>query len=141
MSPVLLLQAKMPGPGAVRGRFSQPRMATDVEAPRPTRDRTDGRSPGSRVCARPRLPGFNPSGLWHGLTAYSCGGSCGFGSQSRTAFPVRSFAGKRPPVAGIRGGANAFVNAPAPRATLAPRGNLRENCASQPISPGGPDAL
>src|SRR5580704_19741716 len=49
----------------------------DAEAPRPAHDRIDGRSPGSRVAARHRLPGAVPVALWFGLAAYSCGGSCG----------------------------------------------------------------
>src|SRR5215468_6609339 len=36
--------------------------STGTEAPRPACDRTDGRSPGSRVQARHRLPG---SSQWH----------------------------------------------------------------------------
>ena len=51
--------------------------ATGAEAPRPAHARIDGRSPGSRVTARHRLPGFCPVALWYGLAAYSCGGSCG----------------------------------------------------------------
>jgi|SRR4249920_2976135 hypothetical protein len=50
-----------------------------AEAPRPAHDRIDGRSPGSRVAARHRLPGTIPVALWFGLAAYSCGGSCGIG--------------------------------------------------------------
>jgi hypothetical protein len=51
--------------------------AITTEAPRPAHARIDGRSPGSRVTARHRLPGFCPVALWYGLAAYSCGGSCG----------------------------------------------------------------
>src|ERR1700674_2333542 len=51
-----------------------------AEAPRPAHDRIDGRSPGSRVTARHRLPGTVPVALWFGLAAYSCGGSCGIGT-------------------------------------------------------------
>src|SRR5450631_3757117 len=65
-----------------------------AEAPRPAHDRIDGRSPGSRVTARHRLPGDVPVALWFGLAAYSCGGSCGIGTGTlfpfHTAFPVRS---------------------------------------------------
>jgi hypothetical protein len=61
-----------------------------TEAPRPACGRNDGRSPGSRVYARHRLPGGYPSGTVGGLAAYSCGGSCGLGTQFLTAFPVRS---------------------------------------------------
>src|SRR5215472_18563546 len=43
-------------PGAEQG-------STCAEAPRPAHDRIDGRSPGSRVGARRRLPGEDPSGL------------------------------------------------------------------------------
>src|ERR1043166_4282963 len=50
---------------------------------------------------------------------------------SRPALPVRSFAGKRPPVAGNRGPWTAFVNAREVHALLARRGKLRENCANQ----------
>src|SRR5271163_1192188 len=37
--------------------------STGAEAPRPAHARNNGRSPGSRVGARNRLPGFDPSGL------------------------------------------------------------------------------
>src|SRR5271170_4207680 len=37
--------------------------STGAEATRPAHARNDGRSPGSRVSARNRLPGFDPSGL------------------------------------------------------------------------------
>jgi hypothetical protein len=36
------------------------------------------------------FPGLVPVAMWHGLAAYSCGGSCGIGTSFRTAFPVRS---------------------------------------------------
>jgi len=57
---VLLLQAKrLARVLCADGFLVRPcRVATVVEAPRPTRDRTDGRSPGSRVRARHRLPGL-----------------------------------------------------------------------------------
>src|SRR5712671_2190760 len=58
-----------------------------AEAPRPAHDRIDGRSPGSRVTARHRLPGDIPVALWFGLAAYSCGGSCGIGTLG-TMFPL-----------------------------------------------------
>ena len=45
-----------------------------------------GRSPGSRVLTRHRLPGLCPVALWLGLAAHSCGGSRGFGYYL-TAFP------------------------------------------------------
>src|SRR5216684_3569801 len=66
-----------------------------AEAPRPAHDRIDGRSPGSRVTARHRLPGDVPVAQWFRLAAYSCGGSCGIGTLGtmfpfHTAFPVRS---------------------------------------------------
>src|SRR5215472_3524123 len=71
-------------PGAEQG-------STCAEAPRPAHDRIDGRSPGSRVGARRRLPGITQWLLWRGLAAYSCGGSCGLGDlSSPAAFPVRS---------------------------------------------------
>jgi hypothetical protein len=86
--------------------------ATDAEAPRPTHTRIDGRSPGSRVLARHRLPGFSPVALWYGLAAYSCGGSCGIGNRIgfRTAFPVVPLSGDRrsPP---LNGRSASFVNA------------------------------
>src|SRR5262249_6175223 len=55
-----------------------------IGAPRPTCSRVttaDGRSPGLRIAILRRLPGKACS-QWHddgGLSAYSCGGSCGFG--------------------------------------------------------------
>jgi hypothetical protein len=52
-----------------------------TRAPRIGRVTGAGRSPGSRVVARLRLPGLAPSGIWRGLPAYSCGGSRGFGPE------------------------------------------------------------
>src|SRR5215471_1608832 len=62
---------------------------TGAEAPRPAHARIDGRSPGSRVGARHRLPGFSPVAQWCGLAAYSCGGSCGIGSRKLIRIPYR----------------------------------------------------
>lgn len=50
-----------------------------------------GRSPGLRVvapCARPSRIAPVAEFLGAGLTAYSCGGSCGSGACPRTAFPL-----------------------------------------------------
>src|SRR5262252_5097817 len=79
-------------PPLLAGRVGKGRRmnATGAEAPRPAHARIDGRSPGSRVTARHRLPGLSPVALWYGLAAYSCGGSCGIENPQgfRTAFPV-----------------------------------------------------
>ncbi len=40
---------------------------------------SDGRSPDLRVIALPTFPAFRASGVLASLTAYSCGGSRGFG--------------------------------------------------------------
>jgi len=40
------------------GGHSLRTVSTDARAPRPARDWSDGRSPGSRVAARHRLPGL-----------------------------------------------------------------------------------
>src|SRR5262245_40287334 len=56
-------------------------ISTGAEAPRPARDRIDGRSPGLRVTACPAFPGLLvPVAVGHRLAAYSCGGSCGIGT-------------------------------------------------------------
>ena len=61
------------------------------------------------------FPGFVPVAMWHGLAAYSCGGSCGIGTSFRTAFPVRSRLRDRRSRP-LNGGRLRFVNADALRA-------------------------
>src|SRR5215831_20679992 len=56
------------------------------------------------------FPGFAPVAMWHGLAAYSCGGSCGLGTWFRTAFPVRSRVRDRRSQP-LNGGHPRFVNA------------------------------
>src|SRR5262249_6606671 len=69
-----------------------------VSTPRPTCSRVttaDGRSPGLRVTVLYRLPGTRGS-QWHvdgGLTAHSCGGSCGFETGHSHSIPSSSLAG------------------------------------------------
>jgi hypothetical protein len=46
-----------------QARSGHGRRPTSTGAPRPVCDRTNGRSPGSRVLARHRLPGDRPSGI------------------------------------------------------------------------------
>ena len=51
-----------------------------IGTPRPLRlIMFDGRSPGSRVSAHPPLPGKSQWVIVNALSAYSCGGSHGFG--------------------------------------------------------------
>ena len=70
-------------PGSPRDQ-NQP---SRLPARRVGQQHVDGRSPGSRVLARGRLPGFPVvcSGL--ALADHSCGGSRGLRRKSRTAFP------------------------------------------------------
>src|SRR5258707_14195094 len=94
-----------PPPQAGEGREGASRIdATGAEAPRPAHARIDGRSPGSRVIARHRLPGFPQwlSGVGRphtvagaaaaleapSLPSPACGG--GEGGAFRPAFPVIS---------------------------------------------------
>lgn len=55
----------------------------------------DGRSPGSRVSAHPPLPGFGQWDVVNALSAYSCGGSHGFGPfwVVLTVFPFQPLQG------------------------------------------------
>src|SRR5712691_10083871 len=64
--------------------------STGAEAPRPARDRINGRSPGSRVAARHRLPGWSqwPCGTGSPLTV--AGAAAELEPAFLTAFPVRS---------------------------------------------------
>ncbi len=55
-----------------------------------------GRSPDLRVDAEPRLPGVDPQ--WHltaALTAYSCGGSHGFGDMAPHRIPFNDESPRR----------------------------------------------
>src|ERR1700674_4144702 len=66
-----------------------------TEAPRPAHDRIDGRSPGSRVVARHRLPGISQwlCGSGSPLTVAGAAAESELWelcSRSLTAFPVRS---------------------------------------------------
>jgi hypothetical protein len=61
------------------------------------------------------FPGFVPVAMWHGLAAYSCGGSCGIGTWFRTAFPLHSRVRDRRSRP-LNGGHPRFVNADALRA-------------------------
>src|SRR4051794_28416723 len=66
------------------------RQPTGAEAPRPARDRINGRSPGSRVAARHRLPGYFQwlSGADSPLTV--AGAAVALEPRFLTTFPVRS---------------------------------------------------
>src|SRR5262249_11669858 len=103
---------------------------------------TDGRSPGSRVFARHRLPGFDPVACGTGSPLTVAGAAAELGANVPHRIPCCSFAGKRPPVESNRGAARAFVNARTRRITaLAWSGNLRENCFNQLMATGGINAL
>ena len=94
-SPAASLVSSLPvTPCRSASRRSRPgchAVSTGAEAPRPGRDRTDGRSPGSRVAARHRLPGSLtqwPSGTGSPLTV--AGAAAELERWFRTAFPLRS---------------------------------------------------
>src|SRR5262252_3087891 len=96
-----------------RGRIGGGRMnTTDAEAPRPARARIDGRSPGSRVFAPHRLPGF-PQWLCGEARRIQLRGQPRHWSRIqsgfRTAFPVISLSRDRRPLVLNRRSAS-FVN-------------------------------
>jgi len=64
--------------------------STGAEAPRPARDRIDGRSPGSRVAARHRLPGYPQWLCGTGSPLTVAGAAVDLEREFRTTFPVRS---------------------------------------------------
>src|SRR6516164_10192249 len=84
--------------GSTNGTRNAPRLdrpgaqkqSTGAEAPRPARDRIDGRSPGSRVVARHRLPGFSQWLCGTGSPLTVAGAAVDLEPQFRTTFPVRS---------------------------------------------------
>src|SRR5262249_55538860 len=51
-----------------------------------------------------------PVALWHGLAAYSCGGSCGVGTAVPHHIPC-SLSRERPSTSPLNGGGLCFVNA------------------------------
>jgi hypothetical protein len=55
------------------------------------------------------FPGFLPVALWHGLAAYSCGGSRGIGAFAPHRIPC-SLSRERPSTAGVNGDAAPVVN-------------------------------
>src|SRR5215470_10017801 len=61
-----------------------------TEAPRPARDRVDGRSPGSRVLARHRLPGWSQWLCGTGSPLTVAGAAVASERSFLTTFPVRS---------------------------------------------------
>ena len=70
--------------------------STGAEAPRPARDRIDGRSPGSRVAACARLPGSLTQWLrGTGSPLTVAGAAAELEPSFHTAFPVRSRARDR----------------------------------------------
>ena len=69
--------------------------STSAEAPRPARDRIDGRSPGSRVAARHRLPGLSQWQCGTGSPLTVAGAAAELERSLRTAFPLRSRARDR----------------------------------------------
>src|SRR5262249_8060882 len=113
MPPVPLLQGKTLGSGAVRGWLSGEPAALRTSSRHPARRATE---PTVGLLARGSLPVTAFPGLtqWPVVRArrLQLRGQLRIWKEvSRTAFPVGSFAGKRPSIGGIRGGATAFVNA------------------------------
>src|ERR1700704_3695263 len=64
--------------------------STGTEAPRPAHDRINGRSPGSRVAARHRLPGLSQWLCGTGSPLTVAGAAAELEPWLLTAFPVRS---------------------------------------------------
>lgn len=86
--------------GRMHHRARKPRTAHDTSRSTPSGRFSlgDGRSPGSRVTASQfPFPTETVSGItnWR-LTAYSYGGSCGFGPEGPTAFPFHPIPFRRP---------------------------------------------
>jgi len=125
--------------------------STVTEAPRPVRDRTDGRSPGLRVGALCRLPEPYLRGgsvaFGQALAAYSCGGSRGFGSPGAnglapTTFPHRSLSRERPSIRGSTTSRRGVVNGrrllPPPRClTLAALSGARHQLVTKCVGWNG----
>jgi hypothetical protein len=68
---------------------------------------------GLLACGSPPVtafPGIVPVAVWHGLAAYSCGGSCGLGTSVPHRIPC-SLSCERPSMGALNGGDRAFVNA------------------------------
>jgi hypothetical protein len=97
-------QGDRPDPGA---RYQSMGPGGTPPGPRPNRRQVSwlaGRRPS------PPSRDVVPVATWHGLAAYSCGGSCGLGTLFRTAFPVRSRMRDRRSRP-LNGGRRRFVNA------------------------------
>jgi hypothetical protein len=86
-----------------------------AEAPRPARDRINGRSPGSRVVARHRLPGLTQWLCGSGSPLTVAGAAVALEPAFRTTFPLRSRSRDRRSGA-LNGRGPPFVNACVPGA-------------------------
>jgi hypothetical protein len=117
--PNRVLDAERPAPRHPARTISNRRQVSWLAGHRP--------SPPSRVA---------PVALWHGLAAYSCGGSCGIGTWVPHRIPCW-LSREKPSIAATRWLPRTFVNAPGPPTYPCPCNDARYSRASPvPASAG-----